>query len=367
MKKPVVLILAVLLILSSALAESAAGNLWLTDPELMFQVNRSELEGLGQIEGKIYVFGHKSPDTDTVCCSIAYANLLKQLGYDAEAMTLGKINRETAFVLEAAGADTPQILEDASGLNVILIDHADYAQSAPGLENAKILSIIDHHNAGTVSTGNQIIYDARPMGATATIVWMRYLNYGLAIDPVTAKLLLGALLSDTSNMTAGGTKADYVAFNELCTLSGFSVEDKDAIYQEMYKASISYEGMTDAEIFQGDLKTYESAGTHYMISCVNAFDDEIARDLAKRMKAVMPSQIASAGVNMAFAQISIFHDGISIVYLVPSDDAAAEVVREAFGEEGKYDGTSFIFEPGFSRRKVLVPRLTEALAKHPAE
>ena len=365
MKKVLALILAALLIFGGALAEEAAGNLWLTDPELMFQLNRSELEGLGDIEGKVYVFGHKSPDTDTVCCAIAYASLLKQLGYDAEAMILEKVNAETAYVLKEAGVDTPPILEDASGLNVILIDHADYAQSVPGLENAKILTIIDHHGAGTVSTGNQIIYDSRPMGATATIIWMRYMNYGLTMDQTTAKLLLGALLSDTTNMAAGGTKADYAALKELCALSG--VEDRDAFFREMYKASISYEGMTDDEIFTGDMKTYESAGTQFMIGCVNAYDDEIARDLAERMKAVMPAQVASAGVNMAFAQISIFHDGISIVYLVPSDDVAAEVVREAFGEEGKFDGTSFIFEPGFSRRKVLVPKLSDALAMHPGE
>ena len=125
--------------------------------------------------------------------------------------------------------------------------------------------------------------------------------------------------------------------------------------------------MTDEGIFNSDVKEYESAGTHFLIGCINAYDEPDARDLAERMKAVMPEQVKAAGVKMAFAQISIFHDGISIVYLVPSDDVAAEVIREAFGEEGKFDGTSFVFEPGFSRRKVLVPKLTDALAAHPHE
>ena len=365
MKQSIALILALLLMLGGALAEEAGQNLWLTDPEQMFLANRSDLESLGEIEGKIYVFGHRNPDSDTVCSAIAYANLLNQLGYDAQAMILDKLNHETTYILKEAGVETPEILEDASGLNVILIDHADYAQSAPGLEDARILSIIDHHGAGTVSTGNQIIYDARPLGATATIVWMRYMNYGVPIDQVTAKLLLGALLSDTSNMASSKTAADRAALEYLRAQSG--IEDTDAFYREIYKAFISYDGMTDEDIFNGDMRAYESGGTHFAIACVNAYDEEIARDLAERMKAILPSQAAAVGVDMAFAQISIYHDDISIVYLVPSDEVAAEVVKEAFGENSTFDGTSFIFNPGFSRRKVLVPRLSDALAMHPVE
>ena len=171
-KTSIAFALAVLLTAGSACAQEApnppaaaqeqSSNLWLTDPELMFQICRSDLEGLGEIDGKIYVFGHKKPDTDTVCCSIIYADLLNKLGYDAQAYILEPVNHETAFILKEAGVEVPPILDDASGKNVILVDHSDYAQSAPGLEDAKILSIIDHHSAGTVTTGNQLIFDSRP-------------------------------------------------------------------------------------------------------------------------------------------------------------------------------------------------------------
>ena len=56
----------------------------------------------------------------------------------------------------------------------MLMDHSELVQSADGLEDAKILSIVDHHKNGSVSTGNQLIYDARPVGASSTIVWLRY-------------------------------------------------------------------------------------------------------------------------------------------------------------------------------------------------
>ena len=79
------------------------------------------MTGLGKIDGTIYVTGHKSPDADTVGCSIAYAALLRKLGYDAVPVVLGDINNETRYVLEAAGIETPRLLEDASACNMILV------------------------------------------------------------------------------------------------------------------------------------------------------------------------------------------------------------------------------------------------------
>ena len=158
---------------------------YLAEQELNILLNRSELEGLGEIEGPIYITGHKSPDSDTVGSSIAYAALLQKLGYDARAVVLGEINRESALVLEKAGVPAPPLLDDASGKNMILVDHSEYSQSAEGLKDAHIISIIDHHGDGSVTTGGQLIYDARPLGSTATIIWIRYRNYGVEVDPHT--------------------------------------------------------------------------------------------------------------------------------------------------------------------------------------
>ena len=140
--------------------------------ELNYKHNLSDLEGLGEIDGTIYVTGHKSPDSDTVGSSIAYAALLRELGYDAIPVVLGNINNETGFILESAGIDTPILLDDASGCNMILVDHCEYTQSAEGLQDAYVISIIDHHGDGSVTTGNPLIYDARPLGSTATIIWI---------------------------------------------------------------------------------------------------------------------------------------------------------------------------------------------------
>ena len=135
----------------------------------------------------------------------------------------------------------------------------------------------------------------------------------------------------------------------------------------MYKTSISYEGMTDEEIFYSDYKEYETDGRTFGIACVNAYDEEAAKDYAERMNRLIPEVLAETGLDYLFAQISIFHDDISITYLVPSDRAAAGVIEEAFGEKAVFDGTSYRLEPGISRKQVLVPAITDVLNAHPKE
>ena len=258
------------------------------------------------------------------------------------------------------------LLEDASGLNMVLIDHSDYSQSAEGLQDANIISIIDHHGDGTVTTGNQVIYDARPLGSTSTIILILYRNYGVDIDKQTACVMMGAILSDTKDFkNSTTTSADHEAVQILSDMAG--IADTEGFYREMYKASISYKGMTDEEIFFSDYKEYEAGGKKYSIGCINVYDDESAVAMAERMKAIVPLTLDSTGMDMAFAQIGILHDDLAITYLVPSDDAGDEIIRTAFGDRAVFDGTSYRLEPGISRKQELVPAITGILESYPKE
>ena len=249
---------------------------------------------------------------------------------------------------------------------MILVDHSEYEQSGEGMQDAHILSIIDHHGDGSVRTGNQLIYDARPLGATATIVWLPYRNYGLEPDPQTAYVMLGSIFSDTHALQyADATFADREAVKALSALAG--VSDLDALWQGMHKAALSYEGMTDEEIFFSDYKEYECAGTRYGIGCMKAFDRETAEDMARRMTAVMPQALASTEMDWAFAEISVNEEDVSCTYLVPSDDAAKEAIEAAFGDRAETDGTSFVIRPSVSRKSVVVPAITDVLNAHPKD
>lgn len=371
-KSRITAIICILILIAAAgvggffLGKNKEAERFQEETNLNIQLNRSDLKEMEEIEGTIYVTGHKSPDSDTVGSSIAYAALLRALGYDAVPVVLGNVNHESAYILDAAGLETPELLEDAAGLNMILVDHSEYAQSAEGMKDAKIISIIDHHGDGTVMSANPLIYDARPVGSTATIVWLRYRNYGIQPDRQSAIMMLGAILSDTKNLQPNAsTFADREAVKVLSELGG--ITDIDAFYQEMYKALLSYEGMTDEEIFFTDYKEYEIGSRKVSVGSINAYDEETARDLAARMRKTMPLTKPSTGMDMSFAMVSIQHDDISVTYLVPSDEAEEEVLKAAFGNEAVYDGTSWRIEPCVSRKAAFIPAITDVLESYPKE
>ena len=161
------------------------------------------------------------------------------------------------------------------------------------------------------------------------------------------------------------TFADREALKALSGIAG--VTDTETFYTEMFKAFLSHDGMTDEEIFFNDYKEYEAGGKKFSIGCIDVYDEEDAKEMEDRMKPLVPKMPASTGVDMAFAQISIYHDDISINYIVPSDEAASEVIEAAFGDKAVFDGTAYVLNPGVSRKKVLVPAITNVLEAHPKE
>ena len=63
---------------------------------------------------EILVFGHKNPDTDSICSTIAMSNLRKRQGFNAIPCRLGEINKETKFVLDKIGIKSPKLLKTVS-------------------------------------------------------------------------------------------------------------------------------------------------------------------------------------------------------------------------------------------------------------
>ncbi len=381
MKKNIYRILTVLiaacLVFVSYSAGRARGNnellqkqeelqILMNEKEQLHLLNRSSIENMVTQDGIIYVIGHKSPDSDTVCSAIAYARLLNLLGHEAKPVITAQPNNETAFVLKEAGVDIPEILYDASGENIFLVDHSEYAQAVEGLTDAHIVGILDHHGIGTVNTGNQVVYEGRPIGSTATIVWLDYLNYGLEIDEKTAFLIFSAVLSDTDNLTGSTTtEADREAVRVLSEAAG--IEDVDAFYAKMHAEKLSYKGMSDEEILFHDYKEYEASGVKFGIGLLDAIDEETASGLAKRMKEALPEGFKSRDVDLMYASVGIRENGEKIDYIVPANELSETIFRNAFPNYDEYDGTAYIFRKGLGRKTLFVPGLTDYLAAHPHE
>src|SRR3954463_12286729 len=80
---------------------------------------------------------------------------------------------------------------------VLLVDHAEQAQSVMGVEHAEIVEILDHHHVGSIETTVPVLATFDPVGSTATLVIERFRQNGMEPSRSTAIALLGAVLSDT--------------------------------------------------------------------------------------------------------------------------------------------------------------------------
>jgi len=121
---------------------------------------------------KALIFGHKNPDTDTICSAIAYADLKTKLGFKVEAVRLGNVNGETQFALDHFQVPAPRLVETVANevKDVILVDHNERQQSVSDIDQVRVLEVIDHHRIANFETSHPLYYRAEPVGCTATIL-----------------------------------------------------------------------------------------------------------------------------------------------------------------------------------------------------
>ncbi len=129
----------------------------------------------------------------------------------------------------------------------------------------------------------------------------------------------------------------------------------------MYRESLSYEGNTDEEIYLSDYKEYDIGGFKVSVGSVNAYDEAAAKELAERMKKIMPQMKLSAGMDLSFAMVSIKRDDLSATWLVPAEEEEEAVLAAASWGQADVDGTSYIIRPSMSRKADFIPGITEVL------
>ncbi len=116
------------------------------------------------MDRKIYILGHKNPDTDSICAAISYTYLKRALGMEnIEAARLGKVSKETQFALDYFGVEAPTLLNDikpqVSDLNfynvppVYVVDSVKKAWDIMTENSRQMIPVLYHDNklAGIIS------------------------------------------------------------------------------------------------------------------------------------------------------------------------------------------------------------------------
>ena len=302
----------------------------------------------------VYVTGHKNPDTDSVTAAIAYAELLKAKGTEAVPAMQGEMNPETETVLRRFNTAAPEIMTDASGKTIALVDHSDLKQAPDNLSADNVVAIVDHHKIGDVTTNSPIFCCVKPVGCTGTVLKQLYDAEGVAIQPQIAGLMMSAILSDTVNFKSPTcTDEDKKAVAELKAIA--AVEDTDELFMEMLKAKSSVAGVPAKDLLNRDYKDFDMNGKK--VGCGQlelATLDQVA-DIRDDLYKAMEEQKAAGGHHTILLMLTdVVKEGTDLVVL--SDDPA--LVEGAF--DGKLEGNSLWIPGMMSRKKQTVPNMQKA-------
>lgn len=140
---------------------------------------------------------------------------------------------------------------------VLLVDHAEQAQSVPGVEQAEIVEILDHHHIGSIETRVPVRATFDPVGSTATLVAERFRQNGMEPSKPAATMLLAAVLSDTVLLNSPtATDRDRVVVEFLERSLGLDAEEFGG---EMFAAGSDVSDVPADEIVRRDAKQYTLA------------------------------------------------------------------------------------------------------------
>ncbi len=303
----------------------------------------------------VYVVGHRNPDTDSVCSAIAYAELKQRLGHaGVRPARAGELNTETAFVLRHFGVPVPELIEDATGCDLILVDHNERAQALPHIERANILEIWEHHRLGDLRPPAPIVFHCEPVGATATLIGEQYFLHSIEPSRAMAGMLLAAIWSDTVNLRSPTTSdKDRRMAARMEPLAGVDA----SFSEEMLRLRTgSVEKRSAAELIQEDYKEFEFEAGRVGVGQVEVMDSDALAPRRQEILEQMHTLRESSGLMQVILMITDVQAGASDLWVVGD---RLDLFERGVGP--LHDGV--IRLPGcMSRKKQVVPLLEQAFA-----
>jgi len=250
------------------------------------------------------------------------------------------------------GLVTRTDLLNPSPRRVLLVDHAEQAQSVAGVEQAEIVEILDHHHIGSIETTVPVRATFDPVGSTSTLVIERFRQNGMEPSRSSATILLCAIMSDTVILNSPTTtERDYAAVEYLSRVLAL---DGVELGREMFIATSDLDGVGADAIVNRDLKEYEVSGGQIAIAqveTVGAGLDGRHDELMDAMERVRER----AGYGLYALMVTDILAKDTDLY-VSGDPGPLE---SAFGREAR-DGV--IALPGvMSRKKQVAPKVLAAL------
>lgn len=306
---------------------------------------------------KVFVTGHKSPDTDSIAAAISYSYLKRQLGMDAVAARAGEPNKETKFALDYFKVEAPVLLtsvarksESDEKTKIILVDHNESKQCVDGIKDADVLELIDHHRLGDFETESPIFILIRPVGCVNTVIYGLYKQNGVKPSKEVAGMMLSAIISDTVLFRSPTcTEEDKMAVKELAEIAGV---DYEKYGMDMLKAGADISDYPAEKLAHNDTKEFEAGGKTFSCGQISVMDVEpINAKKADIMKALEDTKAEKKYEASYLMVTNILTEDTYLWFTEGAKDAA----EKAFGKKAE---NGMIYLPKvMSRKKQVAPFL----------
>lgn len=243
-------------------------------------------------------------------------------------------------------------LNEKSPKNVILVDHNEKLQTADGIDEAKILEIIDHHNLGNITTTQPINFRNMAVGSTCTIVYYLYKERNVDIPKDIAGVLLSGILSDTLILKSPTTtEKDEEAVKYLSKIADLNYEEYG---MDLLKAGTSLEGMTKEDVLYNDFKLYTVNDKTFALAQFFTMNfDEIEKEIEDYVHVLDEVAEANGYSLIALYVTDIIKNGSYIIYNTKGKD----LIELAYGNIQIEQG--YFVENCVSRKKNVVPLIMD--------
>ena len=231
---------------------------------------------------------------------------------------------------------------------VVLVDHNEAAQSVPGLEEAEILEIIDHHRLADIQTANPIYVRNEPVGSTNTIIASMYRDRGVTPTEGMAGMMAAAILSDTVMFKSPTcTERDKQTAQRMARLANISL---DELGREIFSGAIHHRSAK--ELLEADYKEFHIAGITLAVSQITCMDSPELLVRRQEFLELMKENAQKKGFSMVLLMLTdVLLEGTQLLFV--GDE---EIIRQAFNKEPK---ENTVFLPRImSRKKQVIPMLS---------
>ena len=231
---------------------------------------------------------------------------------------------------------------------VVLVDHNEASQSVPGLEEAEILEIIDHHRLADIQTKNPIYVRNEPVGSTNTIIASMFQDRGLMPSAKMAGMMAAAILSDTVMFKSPTcTERDIRTAERMARSANISLEE---LGREIF--SISGDRRSAQELLFSDYKEFHIAGHDLAVAQITCVDSPAMLERKEEFLQLMQKVAKEKEFSMVILMLTdVLLEGTQIIYL--GDD---DTIRQAFNVTPK-ENTLFLPKI-MSRKKQVIPMLS---------